>query len=546
MKLKTRLIITTFLTLKVFAGDFILNPQIFSDFFNANRIIEPTSPILGPYLVKDLKDSKRHPHTDYKEILEKNNDIINDLHRSTYAYVKTLKPGLREYCAKKNFKASYSNLTMVEHAAIPNEFLFPLRYTYMENVQESYQFDNITELSKREASHYQEMKYDCGPVNRLKAIEFKLERACNGLDFCINARKLNSILSSAEAAYPRLQYSINGYTKYVYNELFKEEKLEDLLFDLYETEKKWIEDFDKGVAGDNFIPHVVDTLSKKYHVKSVFLALAYSKRNMPSLDTEYAKNPKKALLLEVYFWHFKDIRNKLSRSKYVSSSFSYDVERSPGFYHFLTAALLGCEARLAGHGHITALMLGLFSKLGYKADKFFKALDHEKYKKEGFSYVRSLLKKQGFYRGVETGYEAGIYGSQVCGKYMRGLKRSHKSELKQLKKVFKKEVQLIKEKYKPWKDEINFQYALKRNEIRRKVRDLERGNELYAFVKQKERLMKRAARKNFFNQMNEINDLINNEIRALNYKDRKDSLKKEQEKDIRAVDLSRAYTENSN
>ena len=58
--------------------------------------------------------------------------------------------------------------------------------------------------------------------------------------------------------------------------------------------------------------------------------------------------------------------------------------------------------------------------------------------------------------------------------------------------------------------------------------------------------MKRAARKNYFSQMNEINDLIENQIKALNYKDRKGSLKKEQRKDIRAVDLSRAYTENSN
>ena len=129
---------------------------------------------------------------------------------------------------------------------------------------------------------------------------------------------------------------------------------------------------------------------------------------------------------------------------------------------------------------------------------------------------------------------------------MRGLKRSHKSELKELKKIFKKEVQLIKEKYKPWKEEVSYQYALERNEIRRKVRGLERANELYAVVKQKERLMKRTAQKKFFNQMNEINDLIENEIRSLNFKDRKSSLKKEQRKDIRAVDLSRAYTENSN
>ncbi len=266
-------------------------------------------------------------------------------------------------------------------------------------------------------------------------------------------------------------------------------------------------------------------------------------RNMPSLDTEYAHYPKKSLLLETYFWRFKDIRSKLSGSKYVSSAFTYLVKKSPGFYHYLTASLLGCEARLVGHNHFTATMLGLFSKLGYKGDKFIKAFNKRRYDKEGLSYVKYLLKKQGFKAGVETGYEAGMYGSRVCGKYVKSLKKEHKHDRKVLRELLKNEVDEIEDSFDDRKKAVFSEYVSRKREIERATRESLRMNSrgISHFIYRKEKARLREVTLSYFHQIEAINGLIDEKIDELAHQDRYKKLLADQKDELMPVDLSRAY-----
>lgn len=432
-----------------YSQDFNLSLEHFEDYksekLKENRALEGTSPILGHDLVTKIKDANIHPEIIYKAILEQNPDFDTKIHKSSIAYFRTMTPGLDNYCSKNKISTRMENgWTQVEHAAIPQEIIRPLTNKYLNNINEIFttnlSTENIIRESKQLGKNFQEKRYNCPVVKKLENLENKLGKICLGLGFCLRAKKINSIISSAEAAYPRTQFGINGFTRYVYDELYENTNLQEDLKIIYDLEIEWLSKANSGQAPGQFFEYVIDNaIEKEMHVKDVMLILAYSMRNMPSLDIEYTEDPKKALLIETYFWGFKDLRNELYKNQYSENIFpDYKFKRNPGFYHYLTAALLGCEARLAGQPHFIAKMLGILSKVGYKTDKLIKAIDKEHYSelKLGgkYKYVRSIMKKQGFGPGVKAGEQAAKYGSRVCGAFKKSLRKDYRQKKRDARK----------------------------------------------------------------------------------------------------------------
>ena len=154
-----------------------------------------------------------------------------------------------------------------------------------------------------------------------------------------------------------------------------------------------------------------------------------------------------------------------------------------------------------------------------------------------------LLKKQGFYRGVKGGYEAGIYGSRVCGDLMRANKKLYRKEIRKLKRQFKKEVKIIEEKYKGRKKAVFKDYVREKRRVEEVIRRKERIrlHPNYALLRQEKRMMLREIKKNYFGEINEVNDLIEQEVLKLSDDQELKNLISKQKRDVRAVDLSRSY-----
>lgn len=401
------------------------------------RLIEPTSPILGRELVHTLKKSNMHPADTYQKVLNSYINIKNEIALSSAAYFLTLQPELKSFCETGNFKTlNRSKLTEVEHAAIPLEVLTPLHAEYLKNLAAA---KNLSEqemnaLANSLADEFQKTRENCGTAISFRKLEDKLGSFCMGLDFCELSKDINSVLSSAEVGFPRIQYSLNGYTRYVYNSLLESENLPFLLQTIYDLEVEWLKLREKNLTDTALFEFVVNEgITKGIHTKEIFLVLAYSMRNMPSLDVEYVKAPEKSLLLEVYFWAFKDIKAKLSKKENKAFVFPDYPSGGLGIYHYLTASLLACESRLAGQSETTAVLMGYLSKLGYKANKLYKAVSKEQYKKEGISYVLDLAKKQGFKTGLDAGEYGGRFGAQSCGRLYNDLNEEFKNKLSLLK-----------------------------------------------------------------------------------------------------------------
>jgi hypothetical protein len=159
------------------------------------RLIEPTSPILGHEISNFMKTSKLSPKEIYIQISQRY-QLDYDIKISTYAYFKTLKPELDKYCSSLNFMTlNRSELTEVEHAAIPLEVLTPLHLPYLQNYNQSLSFNYFDLQRKTEdiANSFQEKRENCGVAIRLRQIENKLEKFCLNLKFCTNSKKINSI-----------------------------------------------------------------------------------------------------------------------------------------------------------------------------------------------------------------------------------------------------------------------------------------------------------------------------------------------------------------
>lgn len=411
-----------------------------------DRIIEPTSVVLGHVIVSSIKNSTKSPLEIFKE-LDQTPHLYNWTHTSLLSYLQTLEPGLVDYCSLNSVKTiNRSQLTEIEHAAIPLEILSDYQTHYLSLVNKNAINSHMNKEEKDSnlksiADEYQMKRYQCRTAQKIRDIENQAEKIlCFDRETCQKARKIHTIVSSPEASFPRIQYSINGYTRYVYNELLKNENLLDLLEATYALENEWLNLTKEKQDQDHFFSFVVNNLVlKKYHVKDIFLVLAYSMRNMPSLDVEYAISPQKALMLEVYFWKFKLIRNQIEKKSLLVNVFpkhSYKV--NPGIYHYLTAALLGCEARLAGLSHPISSLMGVASKAGYKGDKFLKSLEMNKLKTEGIGYAIRLLQKQGAPAALIAGGHAASFGSSVCGNFANIETEFYRKKLKSAnERIFK-------------------------------------------------------------------------------------------------------------
>jgi hypothetical protein len=418
-----------------------------SDHKADNRAIEGASPILGHELVMDIKNSLLHPEETYEKVLEINNNYDELVFKSASAYFKTLHPGLDQYCSDKVVTGERSNWTSAKGnhgAAIPQEVIGPVTDAYIKNldieIRSNKKISALQTNAAATANSFQKKRYNCPNILKFKKLEKKIEKFCLGIGICVKSSKIHSIISSAEAAYPRKQFSINGFTRYVYNELLKTDDLKEKIKHVYDTEVEWINKKKNNETDEKFFAYVInESIEKNIHIKDVMLILAYSMRNMPSLDVEYALAPKKALLMETYFWSFRKLRSILSSKEYFQDVFpKKNFKRNPGFYHYLTAALLGCEARLANLGHNNAILLGIGTKVGYKLDKLMKALDKNKMKEmrrsEKRKYVMTKMKKQGTWAGIIAGKHAGRFGSKVCQSYKRKLKKEYRKDKRSIDK----------------------------------------------------------------------------------------------------------------
>lgn len=383
------------------------------------RLIEPTSPILGKNLVAKIRADERHPQIIYQSIITNYPEIRNDLHISSIGYFTTLLAPLKHYCSNEFSENELpKDLTQVEHAAIPVSVLLPLHQNYLLNMGalKITPFKDLESMAFVTATEYQNQRYDCAPVKKLERMENKFKKFFpKRYDRLVD---INHDISSPEAAYPRVQFSINGLTQYVFRELMalEIEKLSKLLSVVYDSQLEWLElksnnpklktrlfsHIEKRALQDGFLP------------REILLAISYSTRNMPSLDVHYGYDAEKALLLEVYFWKFHPIK-KLVANKYVADTYpNKKMKKNPGLYHYATAALLACDIKLHGYSGISARLLALASKAGYK---FHKLMTEATRKKIGISGLIKLAKRQGFGPGILAGRYGGAHGLSFCRKH---------------------------------------------------------------------------------------------------------------------------------
>lgn len=390
---------------------------------NDNRLIEPTSPILGKNLVALLKKDKRHPDVILKELRAKYPTLNRELQLASIAYFKTLVQPLKTYCATtKKEEANDKAIDVVENAAIPLEVLLPMHESYtghLVSLRANYvekSADRIEEVARRTAHSYQANRYNCDVVTKLNNMEAKVKKYLpKGLDRLID---LHHKISSPEAAYPRIQFSVNGFTQHVFDELLKipYERLSDLLKVTYEAQVEWIAKRDKNEPVERYFTAFENKALKAGHLpREILLVLAYHTRNMPSLDVQYGYDTDKALLLEVYFWKLHEHRD------YVTKLYEKDIfpnkvmKRNPGLYHYATSALMACEVRLHGYSGIVARLMALGNKVGYKVHKLITELAGKEGKKS-LKEIRATAQRQAFGPGVDAGKYGGKHGLQFCRK----------------------------------------------------------------------------------------------------------------------------------
>lgn len=387
------------------------------------RLIEPTSPILGKNLVALIKEDKRHPDVILQELKEKYPTLNSELQLASIAYFKTLTNPLITYCttAKKE-EANDKAIEVVETAAIPLEVLAPMHPQYLvqlASLRTNYGEKSairIEEVARRAAIAYQTKRYECDVVKKLNDMEAKVKKYMpKGMDRLID---LHHKISSPEAAFPRIQFSVNGFTQHVFDELLKMpyDKLAGLLKVTYEGQVEWIAKRDKNEPVERYFTAFENkALAEGFLPRDILLVLAYSTRNMPSLDVQYGYDTDKALLLEVYFWKMHAHRD------YVTKQYEKDVfpnkvmKRNPGLYHYATSALMACEVRLNGYSGVMARLMALGNKVGYKVHKLITELAGKKGKKT-LKEIRETAKRQAFGPGVDAGKYGGSHGLKFCRK----------------------------------------------------------------------------------------------------------------------------------
>ena len=440
------------------------------------RLIEPTSPILGTQISNFLKLESTDPNTILLSIESFFPEWRRDVLISALSYTQTLLPHLQDYCSQK-LDTAHTKWTRIDNAAIPLEALAPMHEDYIQNMRNNFDIHS-TSIEKTlhmeavaSANAYQAQKEDCHLVNKLKAMEAKAEKILfKRWDRLV---AINHNLSAAEAAFPRLQFSINGFTQYVYGELMKVElnHLVPLLGSALAAQNEWIalqEDNSTYDKKNRMFTYITDKLLAKYDRKDILLALAYSNRNQPSLDIHYAIDPEKALVLEAFFWKFRKNRDyTMGQNKLFKSIFPNKVfKRNPGYYHYLTAALLAYEVRCHRFSGITAHFMAVFSKLGYKGSKLIAALDLPKdFVKLG--KIARTMKQQGFTTGVLAGYYGGSYGKKQCRRAIRERKRERKAAWSDIDE----QIEIIEEAADREIDQIKETYGKKLSDEQKDTRD---------------------------------------------------------------------------
>ena len=388
-----------------------------------DRLIEPTSPVLGKNLVSLLKKDVRHPETIVNELRKENPDLIRDIQLASVAYLQTMTQPLLTYCSTViKEEANDKSIEVVETAAIPLEVLVPLHSSYIENlfkVRTNFLDLNQTEISKlamETALDYQEKRFSCDLVQKLSKMETKVKKYLpKRFDRLVD---LHHQISSPEAAFPRIQFSINGFTQHVHGKLLEMpyDRLSTLLRVIYDEQVKWIAKKESNQTTERFFTSFENkALDSGFLPREILLVLAYSTRNMPSLDVQYGYAPEKSLLLEAYFWKFHQHRD------YVTKMFEKDIfpnavmKRNPGLYHYATSALLACEVRLHGYSGAMARIIALGNKVGYKVHKLLGELAG-KDGKQSLKEIHETAKRQGFGPGVDAGKYGGKHGLNFCRK----------------------------------------------------------------------------------------------------------------------------------
>lgn len=387
------------------------------------RLIEPTSPIIGKNLVLLLKEDPRHPEAIIKDLNKKNPDLLRDIQLASMAYFQTMTQPLLTYCSTAvKEEANDKAIEVVETAAIPLEVLLPLHPNYIENlvnlrtnfVERSQ--NDINKMAMEAALDYQAKRYSCELVQKLSQLENKVKRYLpTRFDRLVD---LHHQISSAEAAFPRIQFSINGFTQHVHGKLLEMpyDRLSTLLRVIYDEQVEWIAKKENKENTERFFTSFENkALDSGFLPREILLVLAYSTRNMPSLDVQYGYSPAKSLLLEAYFWKFHKHRD------YVTKKFEKDIfpnavmKRNPGLYHYATSALLACEVRLHGYSGAMARIVALGNKVGYKVHKLLGELAGKDGKKS-LKEIRETANRQGFGPGVDAGKYGGKHGLKFCRK----------------------------------------------------------------------------------------------------------------------------------
>jgi hypothetical protein len=387
------------------------------------RLIEPTSPILGKNLVALIKNDKRHPELILQDIKERFPTLNRDIQLSSIAYFNTLTGPLKTYCTTvKKEEANDKAIEVVETAAIPIEVLSPMHGDYIAQlsqlranyVEES--ISNIESSARSAAIAYQDERYKCDVVTQLNKMETKVKKYLpKRFDRLV---ELHHKISSPEAAFPRIQFSVNGFTQFVFGELMKlpYKKLAGILKVTYEAQVEWISRREQNLPVERYFTAFENkALEAGYLPRDILLVLAYSTRNMPSLDVQYGYDTDKALLLETYFWKLHAHRD------YVTKEFEKDIfpnavmKRNPGLYHYATSALMACEVKLNGYSGVMARLMALGNKVGYKVHKLIGELAGKEGKK-GLKEIRETAKRQAFGPGVDAGKYGGSHGLKFCRK----------------------------------------------------------------------------------------------------------------------------------
>lgn len=392
------------------------------------RMIEPTSPVLGKKLVAMLKDDDRDPEKILDDIHANYPKIQRDLQISSMAYFKTLEEPLKKYCVTehKDEVVIEKNVRVLEQGAIPLTILEPLHGPYranMSSLKSTYSScaDEDTEKDARKiAKDYQAQRYNCNTVKQINdmAENMKKKLPTGKLKRLLD---LHQEISSAEASFPRIQFTINGFTQYVYNEIMKlpYDKLAALLKINYEAQKEWLAAKERGDkdAGRYLAAFEKKALAAGYLPREILLIMAYSTRNMSSLDVQYGQDTSKALLLEAYFWKSKK-HKKLAEKKWGKDLYpNHVMKRDPGLYHYATSALMACDIRLSGYSGAMARVVSLGNKMAYKVHKLLGSIKGTDGKKAGVKGVLAEAKAQAFGPAIAAGRFGGSYGLKLCRKH---------------------------------------------------------------------------------------------------------------------------------